>query len=79
MELIFRELAGDIAYALGRLADVLDAELIIVGSRRHGIVRHQGVLHWLGGSSTSPPTAPPGCCHTGSAGSAPLPWESKTV
>jgi nucleotide-binding universal stress UspA family protein len=30
----FRELAGDIAHALGRLADLLDAELIIVGSRR---------------------------------------------
>lgn len=33
----FRELAGDIAYALGRLADVLAAEMIIVGSRRGGL------------------------------------------
>ena len=30
----FRELAGDIAHALVRLADVLNAEMIIVGSRR---------------------------------------------
>ncbi len=29
----FRELAGDIAHALGRLAELLDAELIVVGSR----------------------------------------------
>ncbi|HEY6664089.1 MAG TPA: universal stress protein, partial [Propionibacteriaceae bacterium] len=30
----FRELAGDVAHALGRLAAVLDAEMIIIGSRR---------------------------------------------
>jgi nucleotide-binding universal stress UspA family protein len=33
----FRELAGDIAHAIGRLAEVLDAEMIIVGSRRGGL------------------------------------------
>jgi nucleotide-binding universal stress UspA family protein len=33
----FRELAGDIAHALGRLAEVLDAEMIVVGSRRGGL------------------------------------------
>jgi nucleotide-binding universal stress UspA family protein len=32
----FRELAGDIAHALGRLAEILQAEMIIVGSRRGG-------------------------------------------
>src|SRR4249919_1697734 len=31
VELIFRELAGDTAYALARLADIMDAEVIIVG------------------------------------------------
>jgi nucleotide-binding universal stress UspA family protein len=30
----FRELAGDVAHALGRLAEVLKAEMIIVGTRR---------------------------------------------
>ena len=29
----FRELAGDIAHALGRLAEILEAEMIIVGRR----------------------------------------------
>lgn len=33
----FRELAGDIGHALGRLAEVLQAEMIIVGSRRGGV------------------------------------------
>lgn len=32
----FRELAGDIGHALARLAEVLSAEMIIVGSRRGG-------------------------------------------
>lgn len=35
----FRELAGDIGHALARLADVLDAEMIVVGSRRGGGAR----------------------------------------
>jgi nucleotide-binding universal stress UspA family protein len=33
----FRELAGDIGHALGRLAELLEAEMIIVGSRRGGL------------------------------------------
>jgi nucleotide-binding universal stress UspA family protein len=44
----FRELAGDIAHALGRLAEVLDAEMIIVGSRRGGL---RSTMHdFFGGS-----------------------------
>jgi nucleotide-binding universal stress UspA family protein len=35
----FRELAGRIGHALARLADVLNAEMIIVGSRRGGGMR----------------------------------------
>jgi nucleotide-binding universal stress UspA family protein len=35
----FGELAGNIGHALARLADVLDAELIVVGSRRGGGAR----------------------------------------
>jgi nucleotide-binding universal stress UspA family protein len=43
-----RELAGDIAHALGRLAEVLDAEMIIVGSRRGGL---RSTMHdFFGGS-----------------------------
>ena len=37
IDLSFRELAGDVAYALTRLADICDVELIIVGSRRGGV------------------------------------------
>jgi nucleotide-binding universal stress UspA family protein len=37
VQVSFRELAGDIGHALGRLADVLHAEKIIVGSRRGGL------------------------------------------
>jgi len=36
IDVSFRELAGDVAYALTRLADICDVELIIVGSRRGG-------------------------------------------
>jgi nucleotide-binding universal stress UspA family protein len=44
----FRELAGDVAHALGRLAEVLDAEMIIVGSRRGGL---RSTMHdFFGGS-----------------------------
>jgi nucleotide-binding universal stress UspA family protein len=44
----FRELAGDIAHALGRLAEVLDSEMIIVGSRRGGL---RSTMHdFFGGS-----------------------------
>ncbi len=48
VELIFRQLAGDCAYALGRLADALQAEMIVVGSRHHGI--RSGISEYLGGS-----------------------------
>ena len=44
----FRELAGDIAYALGRLAQVLDARLIVVGSRRGGL--RSSMHEFFGGS-----------------------------
>ena len=44
----FRELAGDIAHALGRLAEVLDAEMIIVGSRRGGL--RSSMHEFFGGS-----------------------------
>lgn len=44
----FRELAGDIAHALGRLAEVLDAEMIVVGSRHD---RLRASMHeFFGGS-----------------------------
>ena len=48
IELSFRELAGDVAYALGRLADILDVEMIIVGSRRGGV--RAGLKQFLTGS-----------------------------
>jgi nucleotide-binding universal stress UspA family protein len=44
----FRELAGEIAHALGRLAEVLGAEMIMVGSRRGGL--RSTVHEFLGGS-----------------------------
>jgi nucleotide-binding universal stress UspA family protein len=44
----FRELAGDIARALGRLAEILDAEMIIVGSRRGGL--RSSMYEFFGGS-----------------------------
>src|SRR6187200_731713 len=37
IDVSFRELAGDVAYALTRLADICDVELIIVGSRRQAV------------------------------------------
>jgi nucleotide-binding universal stress UspA family protein len=48
IELSFRELAGDVAYALTRLADILDVEMIIVGSRRGGV--RAGLRQFLTGS-----------------------------
>src|SRR4249919_3351972 len=48
IELSFRELAGDVAYALTRLADILDVEMIVVGSRRGGV--RAGLKHFLTGS-----------------------------
>lgn len=44
----FRELAGDIGHALGRLAEAVDAEMIIVGSRRGGL--RTGMHDFFGGS-----------------------------
>ena len=60
----FRELAGDIAHALGRLAEVLDAEMIIVGSRRGGL---RSSMHEFFGIRRCAPRAPPaatGCGRT---------------
>jgi nucleotide-binding universal stress UspA family protein len=48
IELSFRELAGDVAYALTRLADILEVEMIIVGSRRGGV--RAGLKQFLTGS-----------------------------
>jgi nucleotide-binding universal stress UspA family protein len=48
IELSFRELAGDVAYALTRLADILKVEMIIVGSRRGGV--RAGLKQFLTGS-----------------------------
>jgi len=52
VEVVFRELAGDVGHALARLAEVLDAELIVVGSRRglfktsvHDFFRGSVALH----------------------------------
>jgi nucleotide-binding universal stress UspA family protein len=44
----FRELAGDIAHALARLAEILEAEMIIVGSRRTGF--RSSMHEFFGGS-----------------------------
>jgi nucleotide-binding universal stress UspA family protein len=46
----FRELAGDIAHALGRLAEVLNADMIIVGSRRGGL---RSTMHEVVGGSVA--------------------------
>jgi len=48
IDLSFRELAGDVAYALTRLADICDVELIVVGSRRGGV--RAGLKQFLTGS-----------------------------
>jgi nucleotide-binding universal stress UspA family protein len=48
IDVSFRELAGDVAYALTRLADICDVELIIVGSRRSGV--RAGLKQFLTGS-----------------------------
>jgi len=39
VEVEFRELAGNIGHGLARLAEILDAEMIVVGSRRGGGMR----------------------------------------
>jgi len=48
IDVSFRELAGDVAYALTRLADICDVELIIVCSRRGGV--KAGLKQFLTGS-----------------------------
>ena len=74
----FRELAGDRAYALSRLADICDVELIVVGSRRRGV--RSSLKEFFGGSVAAQlahcqrrpvvvvPVAPV-------SPDAPLPWE----
>jgi nucleotide-binding universal stress UspA family protein len=44
----FRQLAGEIASALGRLGEVLQAEMIVVGSRHRGV--WAGLQEFFGGS-----------------------------
>ena len=44
----FRELAGDIGHALAQLADVLAAEMIVVGSRQDGF--RNSLREFFGGS-----------------------------
>lgn len=37
VEVVFRALAGDVGHALGRLAETLEAQMLVVGSRRGGL------------------------------------------
>jgi nucleotide-binding universal stress UspA family protein len=48
LDVTFRELAGDRAYALGRLAEICGVEMIVVGSRRRGV--RSGLKEFFGGS-----------------------------
>jgi nucleotide-binding universal stress UspA family protein len=48
MPVTFRELAGDRAYALSRLAEICGVEMIVVGSRRRGV--RSGLKEFFGGS-----------------------------
>ncbi|MEO8829550.1 universal stress protein [Lapillicoccus sp.] len=48
VQVIFRALAGDVGHALARLAEVLDAQMIVVGSRHGGF--KTGVHDFFGGS-----------------------------
>lgn len=48
LEVTRRQLAGDCAHALGRLAEILEAEMVVVGSRKHGL--RSSVQEYLGGS-----------------------------
>lgn len=73
----FRELAGDIAHALGRLADVLGAEVIVVGSRRGGL---RSSMHEFFGGSVAVHLAhrqsrPLVVVPLSPASEGPLPWE----
>ena len=56
----FRELAGDIGHALARLAEVLDAEMIVVGSRRGGGCAPACTSSSAGRSRCTWPTGSPG-------------------
>jgi nucleotide-binding universal stress UspA family protein len=49
LQVEFRELAGDIGHALARLAEILEAEMIVVGSRRGGGMR-TSMHEFFGGS-----------------------------
>lgn len=79
LEVDFRELAGDRAYALSRLAEICQVQAIVVGSRRRGM--RSGLKEFFGGSVAAQlahrqhrpvivvpvdPVAP----------GAPLPWET---
>lgn len=78
LDVTFRELAGDRAYALTRLADICGAEMIVVGTRRRGV--RSTLKEFFGGSVAAQlahsqprpvvvvPVAPVGP-------DAPLPWE----
>jgi nucleotide-binding universal stress UspA family protein len=48
LEVSFRELAGDRAYALARLADICAVDAVVVGSRRRGV--RSGLKEFFGGS-----------------------------
>lgn len=77
VEVSFRELAGDRAYALARLAEICGVDAIVVGSRRRGV--RSGLKEFFGGSIAAQlahrqsrpvivvPVAP--------VGDAALPWE----
>lgn len=79
LEVSFRELAGDRAYALARLADICGVDAIVIGSRRRGV--RSGLKEFFGGSVAAQlahrqhrpvivvPVEPV-------AEDAPLPWES---
>jgi nucleotide-binding universal stress UspA family protein len=73
----FRELAGDIAHALARLADLLGSELIVVGSRRGGL---RSSMHEFFGGSVAVHLAhrqprPVVVVPLTPAAEGPLPWE----
>lgn len=73
----FRELAGDSAHALGRLAEVLGSEMIVVGSRRGGL---RSSMHDFFGGSVAVHLAhrqprPLVVIPLSPAAEGPLPWE----
>jgi nucleotide-binding universal stress UspA family protein len=79
VEVEFRQLAGDIAHALARLAEVLHAELIVVGSRRGGL---RSSMHEFFGGSVAVHLAhrqplPVVVVPLSPAAEGPLPWEAE--